>query len=495
MSDEEVRMNPGWLGATRRPLGRRDFFMRVGDGLYGSALAYLLGKDLFAANPALAAPPPAVADLKLRAPHFTPKAKAVIHLFMNGGPSQVDLFDPKPVLEKYSGQPPSREVANDIDFIEEAGGLMPSPFKFARHGQSGMDLSDLMPHLAKQVDDIALIRSMFTTHFNHEPALFIMQTGRGLSGRPSMGAWVVYGLGSENQNLPAYVVLDDRKALPINGIQNWQSGLLPPVFQGTRMRSEGSPLLNLKPRKEFPGPVLKLARSVLDRIDKTHRDQLPGYPELDARISSYELAARMQISATDALDISQESPATQEMYGLNNELTASYGRRCLMARRLVERGVRFVQLYIESQIWDNHSNLEKGLRYCCGKTDQPVGALLKDLKQRGLLESTLVVWGGEFGRLPFSQVRSGMKNAGRDHGPGGFSVWLAGGGVKGGTVYGATDEIGYKAVEKRVSVHDFHATILHQLGMNHRDLVYNHHGLDERLTGVEPARVVKEILA
>ncbi len=472
---------------------RRDFFGRVGDGLFGGTLAYLLGNDLFGTNPALAASTPQVADLKPRPAHFEPTAKSVIQLFMNGGPSQVDLFDPKPALEKFSGQAPSREIANNIENIEDAGGLMPSPFKFAKSGQSGTEIANVMPHLAKQVDDIALIRSMFTTHFTHEPALFIMQTGRMLSGRPSMGAWVVYGLGSENQNLPAYVVLDDPKALPINGIQNWESGWLPPVFQGTRMRSEGSPLLNLQPRKEFPGRVLEETRSILNQLDRDHRSKHPGYPELDARISSYELAARMQMSATDALDVSQESPATQEMYGLNNDLTASYGRRCLMARRLVERGVRVVQIYIESQIWDNHSNLEKGLRYCCGKTDQPVGALLKDLKQRGLLDSTLVVWGGEFGRMPFSQM--GSKNVGRDHGPAGFTTWMAGGGVKGGTVYGATDEIGYKAVENPVSVPDFHATILHQLGMNHEDLVYNHHGLDERLTGVEPAHVVKGILA
>ncbi len=476
-------------------LSRRDLFSRVGDGLYGAALASLLGADLFSANPALAATGNRKAyDVKPRPPHFEPKAKAVIHLFMNGGPSQLDLFDPKPMLEKYKGQPPSREIANDIEFIEEAGGLMPSSFKFAKHGESGMEVSELMPHLAQQVDEITLIRSMFTTHFNHEPAVFFMQTGRILTGRPSIGAWVVYGLGSENQNLPAYVVLDDPKALPVNGIQNWQSGWLPPVYQGTRMRSEGSPLLNLKPREEWASPVLDLWRSIVHRLDTAHRHKRPGYPDLDARIASYELAARMQMSATDALDISQESPATQEMYGLNNDRTASYGRRCLMARRLVERGVRIVQIYIESQIWDNHSNLEKELRSCCEKTDQPVAALLKDLKQRGLLDSTLVVWGGEFGRMPLSQVQPGKKNAGRDHSPGGFTVWMAGGGIKGGTVHGATDEMGYRAVENPVSVHDFHATILHQLGMDYRKLVYNHHGLDERLTGVEPARVVKEIL-
>ena len=477
-------------------LSRRGFFSSVGDGFYGAALASLLGADLFQANPAWAATGNRkVYDLKLRAPHFEPKAKAVIHLFMNGGPSQVDLFDHKPLLEKYSGQPPSRELTNDIEFADQMGGLMPSPFKFAKHGESGLEISELLPHISKQADDIALIRSMFGGHFNHEPSLFLMQTGRLIPGRPTLGAWVIYGLGTENQNLPAYIVLDDPKRLPINGIQNWQSGWLPPVYQGTRMRSQGSPILNLKPREEFPGPVLELARSVLARFDADHRRKRAGYPELDARIVSYELAARMQMSATDALDISQESAATQEMYGLNNDLSASYGRRCLMARRLVERGVRFVQIYIEGQIWDNHSNLQKQLRYCCSKTDKPVAGLLRDLKQRGLLDSTLIVWGGEFGRMPLSQVQPGEKNAGRDHGPGGFSVWMAGGGIKGGTAYGATDDIGYKALENRVSVHDFHATILHQLGMNHSELVYERNGLDERLSGVEPARVVKEILA
>ena len=477
-------------------LSRRNFFSRVGDGLYGAALAYLLGADLFPANPALAATTHRkLYDLKPQSPHFEPKAQAVIHLFMNGGPSQVDLFDPKPLLEKYSGQPPGRDLANDIEFINEAGGLMPSPFKFARHGESGMVVSEVMPHLAQRVDDIALIRSMFTTHFNHEPAIFVMQSGRMLPGRPSLGAWVVYGLGSENQNLPAYVVLDDPIGLPVNHIQNWQAGWLPPVYQGTRVRSQGSPLLNLEPREKWPSPVRELSRSLLRRLDTAHRDRRPDHqPELDARIANYELAARMQISASDALDISRESPATLEMYGLNDETTASYGRRCLMARRLVERGVRFVQIYIESQIWDTHSQLEKNLRYCCKKTDRPVAALLKDLKQRGLFESTLVVWGGEFGRLPLSQSR-GTQRAGRDHGPTGFSVWMAGGGTKGGTLHGSTDDIGYRAVENRVSVHDFHATILHLLGMNHRDLVYVREGRNERLTDEFPARVVKEILA
>jgi len=485
----EPSARPGPMSPTRR-----GFFSRVGDGLHGAALGYLLGRDLVSPSAALAATNERrVFDLTERSPHFEPKAKSVIQFFMNGGPSQVDLFDPKPALQKYAGQSPGRDLANDIEFINEAGGFMPSPFKFAKYGQSGLEVSEILPHMSEHVDDIALIRSMFTTHFNHEPAIFIMQGGRQFSDRPAIGSWIVYGLGSENQNLPAYVVLDDPKGLPVNHVQNWQSGWLPPVYQGTRVRSEGSPMLNLKAEQEYPAAVLDLARSLRSRMDRAHREQRPGQAQLEARITNYELAARMQLTASDALDVSQEKETTREMYGLNDDRTASYGKRCLMARRLVERGVRLIQIYIEGQIWDNHSDLETALRYACGKTDQPIAALIKDLKRTGLFDSTLLVWGGEFGRLPLSQIRD-LGVAGRDHGPTGFTTWLAGAGVKGGTVLGATDEIGYKAVENRVSVHDLHATILHQLGMNHRDLIYSHDGRNERLTDEFPARVVKEIL-
>ena len=474
---------------------RRDFFSRIGDGIHGAALASLLGSDLLAPNSAMADETRQVFDLAPRQPHFEPKAKSVIHLFMNGGPSQVDLFDPKPALEKYAGEIPLRDMATDITSPHESGGLLPSPFKFQKHGQCGMDVSELLPHFTKHVDDVALIRSMYGEHFNHEPALFLMHTGRTVATRPSIGAWVAYGLGTENQNLPAYVVLDDPKGLPINGISNWQSAWLPPLYQGTRFRSEGPPVLNLDPRPDWPEGLADAERRLLRRLDQAHLKMRPFQPSLDGRISSYELAARMQLEAGDALDVSKESEKTREAYGLNDTLTASYGKRCLMARRLVERGVRFVQLYIESQIWDSHSNLEKGHRYACGKTDKPVAALLADLKQRGLLDSTLIVWGGEFGRLPLSQNNVNAAAAGRDHGPPGFSVWLAGGGVKGGTTYGATDEFGHNAEENRTSVHDFHATILHLLGMNFRDLAFERHGLKERLTDQFPARVVSEILA
>jgi hypothetical protein len=463
---------------------RREFFSSLIDGVHGAALASLVGAEMARAN---------TFDLKPKPSHFPGKAKAVIHLFMNGGPSQVDLFDPKPTLTRLAGTAPSRELSFAISNGKDAGALMPSPFTFKNYGKCGMEVSSALPHLSGCVDDIALIRSMYGEHANHEPALFLLHTGRTIASRPSMGSWVAYGLGSENRNLPAYVVLDDPKGLPINGISNWQSAWLPPIYQGTRFRTEGPPVLNLQPRAEIPTPLVEAERSLISKLDAAHRESRPFQPELDARISSYELAARMQMAASDALDLNKESEATREAYGLNDSATQSYGKRCLMARRLVERGVRFVQLYIESQIFDSHGDITGSLNYACGKTDKPVAALLKDLKQRNLLDSTLVIWGGEFGRLPISQGPA--KAAGRDHGPNGFSLWMAGGGVKGGTVYGATDDIGFKAAENPVSVHDFHATMLHLLGMNHRELALQRNGLNERLTDQFPARVVKEIIA
>lgn len=463
---------------------RRDFFNRISDGLMGTALATLFAQDVAGKQ--------TLYDLAPKKPHHVSKAKSVIQLFMNGGPSQVDLFDYKPMLEKHAGQPPSRDLAAEVRAVRQTGGLMPSPYKFSRHGQSGIEISELLPHLGKVADEIAVIRSMYTTHLAHEAALFLMHGGRILPTRPSLGSWIVYGLGSENQNLPAYVVLDDPKGPPVNFIQNWQAGWLPAVYQGTRVRSEGSPILNLHAKQEYPSGIVDLSRSLLHRMDASHRDRHPGNVELEARIANYELAARMQMAATDALDVDKESAATKEAYGMNDERTASYGKRCLMARRLVERGVRLVQVYIEGQIWDNHNKLRPGLEYACGKTDRPAAALVADLKQRGLLDSTLVVWGGEFGRLPIAQDPGA--NAGRDHGPSGFSIWMAGGGIKGGTTYGSTDDIGYRAAENRVSVHDFHATVLHLLGMNHRDLVFQREGRHERITDEFPARVVSDIL-
>lgn len=470
-------------------LTRRGFFSRVGTGLFGAALAHLLGDGIGASE--------STPDLRPRSPHFPAKAKAVIHLFMNGGPSQMDLFDPKPELDRRHGQPYFSKIAGDVENVKDAGALMRSPFKFAQHGKSGLWVSDALPHIAKRADDIALIRSLYTTNITHEPALSIIQSGRMASGHPSLGSWVVYGLGSESQNLPAYVVLDDPLGLPINGVENWQAGYLPPIYQGTRFRSTGSPVLNLRPEKEDPKVVAELRRDLLSGLDDLHRKQRPGQPNLDARIASYELAARMQLSAGDALDLSNESQKTLDLYGIGKEPTDSYGRRCLIARRLVERGVRFVQLYINAQIWDNHTNLAKDMKAACERTDLPIAGLLQDLKQRGLLADTLVVWGGEFGRLPIAQLAADRdeKKAGRDHNKNAACTWFAGAGIKAGTTFGATDELGFATVEKRVGVPDWHATILHLLGLRHEELFVDHHGLKERLTGVQPARVVKEILA
>ncbi|MFO0844254.1 MAG: DUF1501 domain-containing protein [Gemmataceae bacterium] len=469
-------------------IDRRRFFQTVSGGLHGAALAYLLNQGKADGN--------APTDLRPRKSHFEAKARSVIHLFMNGGPSQMDLFDPKPALDRHHGQAYFDKIAGEVEFIKDAGALMRSPFRFARHGRCGAWVSEVMPHFARCVDDVAFVRSMYTTNLTHEPAIYLVHSGKMAPGRPALGSWVVYGLGSENQNLPAYVVLDDPLGLPVNGVDSWQAGFLPPAYQGTRFRSTGDPVLNLRPEVARPAAVAKAERDLIARLDQMHKERRPGQPALDARIASYELAARMQLAASDALDISKEPLAIRDMYGVGRAPTDSYGRRCLIARRLVERGVRFVQLFINAQIWDTHSGLATELRAACDRTDQPVAALLRDLKQRGLLESTLVVWGGEFGRLPIAQLPPDRdeRKAGRDHNKNAFCTWMAGGGVKGGTTYGATDELGLAAVEGRVSVPDWHATILHLLGLHHDELYVEENGLKERLTGVNPARVVKGIM-
>ena len=470
-------------------MNRRHFFQHLSGTLGGIALAELSIRDLHADAVST--------DCAPRKPHFVSKAKSVIHLFMTGGPSQMDLFDPKPALDRLHGKSYFDKIAGEVEFIKDAGAIMRSPYKFAKHGKCGAWVSEVMPCFAKAVDDVAFIRSMHTTNLTHEPAIYLVQSGKMGPGRPTLGSWVVYGLGSENQNLPAYVVLDDPLGLPVNGVENWEAGFLPPLFQGTRFRSTGSPVLNLRSEVAQPAEVVQAQRHLLERLDQIHKRGRPGQTNLDARIASYELAARMQLEATDALDLSRESRTVQEMYGIGHEPTDSYGRRCLIARRLVERGVRFVQLYINSQVWDTHTALATDLKGACDRTDRPVAALLRDLKQRGLLDSTLVVWGGEFGRLPIAQLPPDKdeRKAGRDHNKNAFCTWMAGGGVKGGTTYGATDELGLKAVENRVSVGDWHATILHLLGMHHEELFVETNGLKEKLTGVNKATVVKGILA
>ena len=498
---------------------RRDFFHLMSDGIYGAALTSLLCEDLYGgtkklrpgAVPEPAAGPRRVYDLKPRAPHFEPKAKAVIQFLMNGAPSQMDLFDPKPIIEKHAGESFVDKAATETTFLADQRGLLPSPFKFAQHGKSGIWLSEVMPHLAEVVDEIAVIRSMHTASPVHSLGLYVFQSGQVKATLPTMGAWVVYGLGSENQNLPAFVVLDDPLGLPTNGVTNWQSGYLPSVYQGTRLRSTGDPILDLRPEVEDPPELVQLGRRLMNRLDQAYKREHPSQPQVDTRIATYELAARMQLEASAALDLSKESKATLEMYGVGqgpslqgiqyrNPGPDNYARRCIMARRLVERGVRYVQICLNSQIWDNHAYLEDGIRGACDRTDKPVAALLKDLKQRGLLDSTLVIWGGEFGRLPNGQMTEGNKRGslnieGRDHNSKAFSLWLAGGGIKGGTVYGGTDDFGFRAVEDPVSVADFHATVLHQLGFDHKQLFYELDGQGERLTANFEPRVVKGILA
>ena len=499
-----------------KSITRRYFFDQVQQGIFGAALVYLLSRDIYGASTLLAAETGdeghegrrRTYDLKPRPPTFEPRAKAVIQLFMNGGPSHVDLFDPKPMLEKHHGKPYlDKSAPADLQAKQQDGALLRSPFQFAQHGQSGIWLSEVLPYLARQVDDIAVIRSMVTSSPDHFQGVWKMLSGRTLPGLPTLGAWVTYALGSQNQSLPAFVVLNDPLGPPITGMGNWQAGYLPPVYQGTRMRSTGSPLLNLHPEVEQPPRMVAWERDLIQRLDRIHKRERPRQLRLDARLASYELAARLQLEASDALDISQESQQTLEMYGVGEKPVHvgrllpiagkdSYARRCIMARRLVERGVRFVQICVNTQIWDQHNFLENDLRAVCEKTDKPVAALLKDLKERGLLDSTLVIWGGEFGRLPLAQLRAGESTAdGRDHNPHGFTVWLAGGGVKGGTAYGATDDIGHRAVENPVSVADLHATILHLLGLHHEQLLFQRSGFREKLTFTYPARVVNEILA
>ncbi|WP_339746932.1 DUF1501 domain-containing protein [uncultured Rubinisphaera sp.] len=475
---------------------RRDFFARTSDGLLGAALTYLLSHDYFSGTSALASTPEdGRYTLKPKPTHHPAKATSVIQLFMNGGPSQMDLFDPKPVLNQMDGKPYPGNVEDlGNQSTADIGVMMGGQYGIRQHGECGMWMADVLPETSKMVDDICLINSLWTDHPNHDNALYKIHSGRLFMGYPTLGAWSVYGLGSENQNLPAYVVLNDPLGPPKNGSRNWTNGFLPPLYQGTQFRPTGAPILNLKRQYEQPSPVTETTQQLLSQLDTIHLNQRPYNPQLDARIESYQLAARMQLTAHEALDLTKESRHTQQRYGLENQHTESYGKRCLLARRLVERGVRFVQLFLEEQPWDSHVDLQDNHRAVCGRTDQPVAALLQDLKDRGLLDSTLVIWGGEFGRTPTSQ-KSGNIYTGRDHNMQAFSSWMAGGGVRPGTTFGQTDDFGHAVVEDPVSVHDFHATILHLLGLHHEHLFFERSGLKERLTGFEPPKVIEGILA
>lgn len=461
---------------------RRSFLRNVACGIGNIALADLLASE---------AP---VNPLAPRKPHFPGKAKSVIFLFMEGGPSQMDLFDPKPDLQKWHGKPLPASMTKDLKlaFIKPTAAVLGSPREFKPYGQSGMVFSDYLQHIAGCADDLCMVRSMCTDAFNHHPGQLLLFTGSVQFGRPTMGAWVVYGLGSESQNLPGFAVLTSGVGTS-GGASNFAPGFLPSVYQGTLLRNSGDPILYLS---NPPGVSKETQRAALDALRDLNeeRQRETSDPEIASRIASYELAFRMQTAGPELADFSKESASTLEMYGVHNETTRQFGMNCLMARRMVERGVRFILLMHAS--WDQHTNLNEGLKKNCEATDQPTAALLRDLKQRGLLDSTLVVWGGEFGRTPMVEIRntSDPENAGRDHHPNAYTMWLAGGGIKGGQVIGKTDDLGFNVVEDRVHVHDLQATMLHCLGLDHTRLTYKFMGRDFRLTDVA-GNLVQKMLA
>lgn len=474
-------------------LNRRQFFTSGASGLGTLALASLLKEEGLLAS-----------ESGGQQAHFAPKAKRCIYLFMEGGPSQMDLFDPKPKLNELDGQPMPETLLKDIKFAfiqKEAARLMGSPRTFKRYGECGMELSDLLPHLSTCVDDIAMVRSMHCEQFNHLPGQLMMLSGSDLQGRPTLGSWLNYGLGSESQNLPGYVVLATLgRGLP-GGASSWSSGFLPSQYAGTLFRNQGSPVLNLETPPEIAPEAQMRSLQTINELNGLRYEQV-GNPEIASRIKAYELAFRMQQTAPELLDLSGETKATLDAYGVTREEAAksaqsgfngSYARNCLLARRMVERGVRYVTLFLST--WDHHSYLDSGLKRYTEISDQPVAALLKDLKQRGLLEDTLVVWGGEFGRTPLGENRVNFKKVtGRDHHPYSFSMWLAGGGIKGGQVIGETDEIGWGVTKDPVHVHDLHATILKLFGLDHERLTYRFQGRDFRLTDVS-GKIIDQLIA
>ena len=469
---------------------RRHFLKDCGVGVGKMALGGLLAGAV--SNRVLANGAEGVNPLAPRKPHFTGKAKSVIHLFMSGAPSQLDLFDNKPKLTELEGKPIPPEVVGNqrYAFIRPDANCMGPRFKFAKYGQSGTELSEVLPHLAKVVDDICLVKSVKTDQFNHAPAQIFFNTGFSQPGRPSLGSWVLYGLGAESSELPAFVVMSTGAGIS-GGAANWSSGFLPTLYSGVRLRNQGDPILNVS---SPPGVDSKLQRDSLDLVGALNRKRLEvdGDPEIATRIASYEMAFRLQTSAPELMDLRNESEATLKMYGCD-PAQPSFARACLLARRMIERGVRFVNIYNEG--WDAHSDVAGNLKANCGKTDQASAALITDLKQRGLLNETLVIWGGEFGRTPMVESNPALgRSLGRDHHPQAYTMWLAGGGIKPGMTLGATDELGFHIVDKPVHIHDLQATILHLLGLDHERLTYHQAGRDFRLTDVH-GNVVREILA
>ncbi len=471
-------------------VARRHFFRECGIGVGKIALAGLLTDAL--TGKTLGSPEVGRNPLAPRSPHFAPKAKRVIHLFMAGAPSQLDLFDPKPELTRLEGKPlpPSVIGGQRYAFIRPDAAVLGPRFKFARYGQCGAQLSEMLPHLAKVVDDICFIKSVQTDQFNHAPAQIFFNTGFSQPGRPSLGSWVIYGLGSESQDLPAFVVMSTGSGIS-GGSANWSSGLLPTIYTGVRLRNQGDPILNVS---SPPGVDARLQRDSIDLVGSLNRRRLEavGDPEIATRIASYEMAFRLQTSAPELMDLKSESPRTLAMYGADPD-TPSFARACILARRMIERGVRFVNIYHEG--WDAHTDVTGNLKTNCGATDQASAALIADLKQRGLLDDTLVIWGGEFGRTPMVETNAALgRSLGRDHHPQAFTMWMAGGGIKPGQTYGTTDDLGFHVATDPVHVHDLQATILHLLGFDHEKLTFHHAGRDFRLTDVH-GKVVKGILA
>ena len=473
---------------------RRAFLQQNSLGIGGIALAWLLKQSPAIAKKKLLPKNRQSFDLTAKKPPKPAKAKAMISLFQHGGPSHMDLTDPKPELSKYDGTEYKGEVG--YSFVNEASKtLMGSPWKFQKHGQAGTEISELLPHTSGIVDDLCLIRSMHTGANGHEVSIRYFHGGiPGVLGRPHLASWLLYGLGCETENLPAYMVLTDPGGPPVDSTNNWSSGFMTALFQGTVLRPREPRILNLNAPAHLEGISQRQNLDFLESINQKHAEKFPNANELQARIASYELAAKMQVAATDALDISQEPKYIHQMYGLEQDETREYGTRCLIARRLVERGVRFVQLFLNGQPWDNHSNLGTNLPSVCKKTDQPSAALVKDLKQRGMLDEVLVHWGGEIGRLPVTQNQGAPEKHGRDHNGQGFSIWLAGGGIKPGMTFGATDEFGHKAIEDIVTPNDYQATLMHLFGIDINELIFLHNGQEQILSAGRPARVVEQIL-
>jgi hypothetical protein len=471
--------------ATRARINRRNFLSQSGAGLCSIALASLLAEDGFAFTEK-----PQLDPLAPKKPHHAPRAKSVIFLFMEGGASHIDTFDPKPALDKLAGQPMPESFGRPLTAMGTASNtIMPSKRTWKRYGQSGIPVSDWFPNVGEHVDDLAIIRSCWADGLNHVGSVCQMNTGSILAGRPSLGAWVTYGLGTANQNLPSFVVMADDKEV-LGGPKNWSAGFLPAVYQGTQFRTGAAPIFHLKPPDTVGDEQQRNKLDYLNQLNQHFSEDKSDDTELLARLKSYELAYRMQSAAPEAVDLAKESDATKKLYGMNDAKTAKYGTMCLLARRLVERDVRFIQLYSGSgSAWDAHNKLEENHTKMCGSVDKPIAGLLADLKATGLLDSTLVVWGGEFGRTPFNE-----KGDGRDHNPWGFTMWMAGAGIKGGQIIGVTDEIGLRAIEKRAHVHDIHATILHLLGLNHLRTTFRHNGRNERPT-INDGELIRELIS